>query len=168
MALRSQRIPTTANQTTKEHQMKVIEYSIDIAASPEAVWDVLIDVDAYSEWNPFLTLDRAPVAVGDRLSVTIRPGRRKMTFRPTVTRVEPGREISWLGRLLAPGIFDGAHTLAVEPLPNGHTRFRQREVFRGALVPFMKSVLRDTGEGFGAMNAALATRVHTSVAAGEV
>ncbi|MGZ4766423.1 MAG: SRPBCC family protein [Ilumatobacteraceae bacterium] len=148
--------------------MKVIEYSIEIAAPPQAVWDVLIDVDAYTEWNPFLTLDRAPAAVGDRLSITIRPGRRKMTFRPTVTAFVPGREISWLGRLLAPGIFDGAHTLALETLPNGHTHFRQREVFRGALVPFMRSVLADTGEGFAAMNAALATRVYTHVAASDV
>ncbi|MGZ4700896.1 MAG: SRPBCC family protein [Ilumatobacteraceae bacterium] len=148
--------------------MKVIEYSIEIAAPPQAVWDVLIDVDAYTEWNPFLTLDRAPAAVGDRLSITIRPGRRKMTFRPTVTAFVPGSEISWLGRLLAPGIFDGAHTLALETLPNGHTHFRQREVFRGALVPFMRSVLADTGEGFAAMNAALATRVYTHVAASDV
>ncbi|MGZ4772594.1 MAG: SRPBCC family protein [Ilumatobacteraceae bacterium] len=148
--------------------MKVIEYSIEIAAPPQAVWDVLIDVDAYTEWNPFLTLDRAPTAVGDRLSITIHPGRRKMTFRPTVTAFVPGSEISWLGRLLAPGIFDGAHTLALETLPNGHTHFRQREVFRGALVPFMRSVLADTGEGFAAMNAALATRVHTHVAASDV
>jgi hypothetical protein len=148
--------------------MKVIEHSIDIAASPQAVWDVLTDVGAYTEWNPFLTLGRAPRAVGDRLSVTIRPGHRKMTFRPTVTAFEPGREISWLGRFLAPGIFDGAHTLGLEPLPNGHTHFRQREVFRGALVPFMKSVLRDTSEGFAAMNAALATRVHTHVVTGDI
>ena len=148
--------------------MKVIEHSIDIAASPQAVWDVLTDVDAYSEWNPFLTFDRAPVAVGDRLSVTIRPGRRKMTFRPTVTAFETGREISWLGRLLAPRIFDGAHTLALESLPNGDTRFCQREVFRGALVSFMRSVLRDTSVGFAAMNAALAVRVQTPIAAGEI
>jgi hypothetical protein len=148
--------------------MKVIDHSIDIAAPPQAVWDVLTDVDAYTEWNPFLTLDRAPVAVDDRLNVTIRAGRRKMTFRPTVTALEPCREISWLGRLLVRGIFDGAHTLALEPLPNGHTRFRQREVFRGALVPFMSSVLRDTSDGFSAMNAALAARVHASVATGEV
>jgi hypothetical protein len=146
--------------------MKVIEHSIEIAAPPSAIWDVLIDVDAYTQWNPFLTIDRVPVDVGDRLSVTIRPGRRKMTFRPTVTAFEPGREISWLGRLLAPGVFDGKHTLVLEPLPNGHTRFRQREVFRGALVPFMKSVLRDTSDGFAAMNAALATHVHSHAAAG--
>ena len=148
--------------------MKVIEHSIDIAAPAAAVWDVLIDVDAYAQWNPFLTFDRAPAAVGDHLSITIRPGRRTMTFRPTVTAFAPGHEISWLGRLLAPGIFDGAHTLVLEPLPNGNTRFRQREVFRGVLVPFMKSVLGDTSEGFAAINAALATRVHTLAAAGEV
>jgi hypothetical protein len=148
--------------------MKIIEHSIDIAAAPAAVWDVLIDVDAYIDWNPFLTMDRAPVAVGDRLSVTIRPGRRKMTFRPTVTVLEPGREISWIGRFLAPGIFDGVHTFALERLPDGHTHFSQREVFRGALVPFMKSVIRDTSEGFAAMNAALSTRVHTHAATREV
>lgn len=148
--------------------MKTIEHSIEIDARPQAVWDVLADVDAYSEWNPFLRIDRAPVAVGDQLSVTIRPGRRKMTFRPTVTAFEPGREISWLGRFLAPGIFDGAHAFVVEPLPNGHTRFCQRETFRGALVPFMKSVLRDTSDGFAAMNAALATRVHAHTEIGEV
>jgi hypothetical protein len=141
--------------------MKVIEHSIEIAATPEVVWEVLTDVDSYGEWNPFLTMARAPTAVGDRLTVTIRPGRRKMTFRPTVTVFEPGRDISWLGRLIAPGIFDGAHTLALEPLPDGGTRFVQREVFRGALVPFMRAVLRDTSEGFAAMNAALAARALT-------
>ncbi|MCU1454224.1 MAG: Polyketide cyclase/dehydrase [Acidimicrobiales bacterium] len=148
--------------------MKVIEHSIEIAAAPQAVWDVLMNTDAYSEWNPFLTMDRAPVAVGDRLSVTIRPGRRTMTFRPTVTAFEPRHELSWLGRVVAPGVFDGTHTLALEPLANGHTRFLQREIFRGALVPLMKSVLRNTSDGFAAMNAALATRVETQVAIGEV
>jgi hypothetical protein len=148
--------------------MKVIEHAIDIAASPQAVWDVLIDVDAYADWNPFLSIDRAPTAVGDRLAVTIRPGSRTMTFRPTVTAIGSGREISWLGHFLVKGIFDGAHTFTLEPLPNGDTRFRQREVFRGALVPFMGSVLRDTSAGFAAMNATLADRVRTHVATGEI
>lgn len=141
--------------------MKIIEHTVDIAAPPDAVWDVLTDVDTYSQWNPFLTFERAPVAVGERLRITVRPGRRTMTFRPTVTAYEPGREISWLGRFLAPGIVDGAHTLAIEPLPDGGSRFRQCEVFRGALVPFMSSMLRDTSAGFAAMNAALAIRAET-------
>jgi hypothetical protein len=146
--------------------VKVIDQTIDIAAPSEAVWDVLADIDAYPEWNPFLTIDRTPVAVGERLRITVRPGGRTMTFRPTVTAYEPGRHISWLGRFLAPGIIDGAHTLAIEPLPDGGTRFQQREVFRGVLVPFMSSMLRATSVGFGAMNAALATRAETRLASG--
>ncbi|MCU1380659.1 MAG: Polyketide cyclase/dehydrase [Acidimicrobiales bacterium] len=141
--------------------MTTIEHITDIAAPVEAVWAVLTDVDAYGEWNPFLAFEDAPAAVGDRLRITVRPGRRTMSFRPTVTVFEPRREISWLGRFLVPGLFDGAHTLALEPLPNGHTRFHHREVFRGLLVPVMRSVLRDTDAGFAAMNEALAARLQT-------
>jgi hypothetical protein len=147
--------------------MKVIEHTIDIAASPQVVWDVLTDVDRYGEWNPFLTIDRMSAAVGDRLEVTVRPGRRTMTFRPTVTACEAGREISWLGRFLAPRIVDGAHSICVEPLPDGTTRFRQREEFRGVLVPFLPSMLRATSAGFEAMNAALAIRAEATVASAQ-
>lgn len=103
--------------------MKTLEHITDIAASPDAVWAVLGDVDRYDEWNPFLTISGAPVAAGARLHVTVRPGGRRMTFHPTVTAYEEGREISWLGRFLMPGLVDGAHTLLVEPLPDGTTRF---------------------------------------------
>lgn len=139
--------------------MQTIEHTIDIDAPPDAVWQVLTDVAAYVEWNPFMTINPPPTAVGDRLTVVIRPGRRKMTFRPTVTTFEPGSQISWIGRFLIRGLVDGAHTLAVERLPDGTTRFRQREDFRGVLVPLLGSMLRRTNEGFAAMNTALSARV---------
>jgi hypothetical protein len=138
--------------------MKTIEHTVDIAASPEVVWAILTDVEAFPEWNPFLTMDRSPTAVGERLRITVKPGRRTMTFRPTVTLHDPGHQMAWLGRFLAPGIVDGAHSFTLEALPDGGTRFCQREVFRGVLVPFMSSMLGDTSAGFAAMNEALAAR----------
>lgn len=141
--------------------MKTIEHITDIAAPVEVVWDALTDVESYPDWNPFLAMDHTPTGVGDRVTVTVRPGKRTMTFRPTITVFESRREISWLGRFHLPGLCDGAHTLALEPLPDGRTRFRHCEVFRGALIPFMASVFRDTDAGFAAMNAALATRLET-------
>ena len=98
-----------------------IEHTIDIAVPVDAVWNVITDVDAYSEWNPFLVIDRAPAAVGDRLTVTVRPGRREMTFRPTVTALESEREISWLGRFLLPGLVDG-------PYPRGRAAAQRAHV----------------------------------------
>jgi len=138
--------------------VKIIEHTIDIPAPPEAVWDIIMDTAAYADWNPFLTMHEPPKAVGDHLRITVHPGRRTMTFRPTVTVYQPRQQIAWLGGFLAPRIFDGAHSFALELLPDGGTRFRQREVFRGLLVPFMSSMLRDTCTGFAAMNAALAAR----------
>jgi hypothetical protein len=147
--------------------MRTIEHSIEIAAPPEVVWDVLTDVDAYPHWNPFLAMDRAPTAVGETLHITVRPGRRSMTFRPTLTVLDDRREISWLGRFLVRGLVDGAHALHLESTASGGTLFRQRETFSGLLVPFLSSMLRDTLAGFAAMNTALAARAELATTPGQ-
>ena len=76
---------------------------------------------------------------GDRLTINIRPGKRAMTFHPTVTNFEAGKSLPWLGHFLLPRLFDGAHELRVENLDSGRSRFTQRETFRGVLVPMMLS-----------------------------
>ena len=138
--------------------MKTIEHTIDIDAPADTVWHVLTDFAAYTAWNPFITIAGSIGATGDRPRITIKPGKRTMTFRPTVTRFEAGRFIAWLGRFGLPRVFDGAHELRVEVLGGGRSRFTQRETFRGVLVPMMRAVLRDTDRGFEAMNTALAQR----------
>ena len=86
-----------------------------------------------------------------------------MTFRPTVMKVEPGRELRWLGHLLVPGIFDGEHIFEIEELESDRVRFVQREVFKGLLVPLLaRSLDRDTQRGFEEMNRALRERVETT------
>ena len=138
--------------------MRTIEHVIDIPASPTTVWQVLTETDRYDEWNPFMTELSGEPAVGRRLRVTIRPGRRSMTFRPTVLAIEEGRLIRWRGRPGVPGIFDGEHELRLEANPDGGTRFVQREVFTGMLVPLARRVLDDTELGFADMDAALRDR----------
>ena len=69
------------------------------------------------------------------------PGARASTFKPTVRAVEPNRELRWLGRLLVPGIFDGEHSLLIEPREGGRSHFVQSERFSGFLVGFVKGTL---------------------------
>jgi hypothetical protein len=65
-----------------------------------------------------------------------------------------------VGRLLVPGFFEGEHRFLLEPLPNGHVRFEQREQFRGLLTPLMRDRIdRSIYRGFREMNAALKGRV---------
>ena len=137
--------------------MRTVSDAIDIPASPATVWQVLAQTDRYPEWNPFMTMS-GRLAVGERLTVTIRPGRRTMTFRPTVLAIEDGTLIRWRGTAGVSGIFDGEHELRLEPGSDGGTRFLQQETFSGLLVPVLRRVLDDTEAGFAAMNAALRDR----------
>jgi hypothetical protein len=147
--------------------MRTIEHTIDIPAPAAAVWQILTDTDRYGDWNPFMPRLSGRLALGERLTVTVRPGTRTMTFRPTVLAVEDGGLIRWRGRLGVPGVFDGEHELRLEPLLDGRTRFVQRETFTGLLVPLMPRVLGDTATGFAAMNLALRNRAVSRTAAAD-
>ena len=135
---------------------------VEIAAPPEAVWAVLTDFASFPEWNPFVVEASGDVAVGARLRVRIRPdGGRATTFRPTVTVVEPARRLGWLGRLLVPGLFDGAHRFELEQTATG-TRLVQAEEFSGILAGLILSMVGAASlAGFQAMNEAIKTRVES-------
>ena len=110
--------------------VRELRRGIEIDAPPARVWAVVTDFAAYPEWNPFIRRISGELRVGARLEVRIEPPKaRATTFKPTVRAVEPNRELRWLGRLLLPGIFDGDHSLHIEPLDGGRSRFVQSEQF---------------------------------------
>jgi hypothetical protein len=136
-----------------------LKTSIDIDATPDAVWAVLSDLPAYPSWNPFIREVGGELAAGERLDVRMQPeGGRAMRFRPTVLSAKPGRELRWRGRLVAPGVFDGEHRFAIEPTPGG-SRLLQEERFTGVLVPLLAKGLRTrTLPAFEQMNEAVKER----------
>jgi hypothetical protein len=136
-----------------------IRREIDIDAPPETVWAVLTDTRSYPDWNPFVRRLAGDLREGARLETEIAPpGGRAMSFKPTVLAAEPGRELRWLGRFLVPGLLDGEHRFAIEPLPDGRSRFIQSERFTGLLVRPLRNTLRKTELGFEQMNEALRLR----------
>jgi len=120
--------------------------------------------------EPFHSFDRrfirsivGAAEVGSRLSVRIEPpGARGATFKPTLRAVAPQRELRWLGRLFMPGLLDGEHRLAIEPLDGGRSKFVQSERFSGLLVGLFGKTLAATERGFGEMNAALKRRAEAA------
>jgi hypothetical protein len=136
-----------------------LETQIDITASPDTVWGILTDLEAYSDWNPFIVSAEGTVTVGERLTNRMQtPGGKAMTFKPTVTVADPEQKFEWLGRLGMPGIFDGRHSFELEATETG-TRVVHSEHFNGVLVRFMRKMVDNgTRQGFEEMNAALKTR----------
>jgi hypothetical protein len=142
---------------------KQLRSEIDIDATAERVWQILTDFDAYPDWNPFLVRASGRPRQGERLNLRMQPvGGRAMTFRPTVIEASPGRRLRWLGRLLAPGIFDGEHSFTIEAVGEGKVRVIQEEQFRGILVPLLwRSLQRRTLPAFEQMNLALKQRAES-------
>ncbi|MBA3492031.1 MAG: SRPBCC domain-containing protein [Rubrobacteraceae bacterium] len=144
--------------------MKELRSQIEIESPAERVWQVLTDFAAYPEWNPFIRRVDGQPEVEEQLVVRMRPsGTRGMTFRPTVMKAEPNRQLRWLGHLLVPGLFDGEHISEIEELDRSRVLFIQREVFKGLLVPLLaRSLDKDTQRGFEEMNRALRERAETA------
>jgi hypothetical protein len=140
--------------------VKELRSEVEIQASDERVWQVLTDFATFPEWNPFIRRALGKAKVGARLEVRIQPsGASGMTFKPTVLVADPNRELRWLGRLIAPGLFDGEHIFTIEALQADRVRFTQREVFTGLLVPLLgRGLDTDTRRGFEEMNQALKAR----------
>jgi hypothetical protein len=134
-----------------------LESEIDIAATPERIWSILVNFSDYPEWNPFIRTITGMPKVGASLVVHLQPsGTKGMTFRPKVLSAVPAQEFHWLGHLWVPGLFDGEHRLSIQPIADGMVKFRQNELFSGILVPLFKGTLeRDTKRGFAEMNQAL-------------
>lgn len=90
------------------------------------------------------------------------PGRKVMTFKPTVIILESKNEFSWLGSLVIPGIFDGEHIFQLEQINNTKMKFIHRENFSGYLVPLLwKSLNSHTRRGFEEMNKVLKEKVES-------
>jgi uncharacterized protein YndB with AHSA1/START domain len=98
---------------------------IEIAASPEAVWEVLTVFARWPSWNPDVKSMsvQGPVAPGTVFRWKAGPG----TITSTIQRVEPPWQIAWSGRTFG---IKAIHFWQLEPR-GGKTFVRTEESFEG-------------------------------------
>jgi len=134
---------------------------IVIEAPSDAVWNVLMNHEAYSEWNPFIKKISGSTQPGEYLETTLQTGGNDpMVFKPIVLKNQLSKEFRWKGKLGIKGIFDGEHYFILEEITPNRTRFIQGENFTGLFSGLlMKMIGEDTKGGFISMNNALKARV---------
>ncbi len=138
---------------------RTIDAWIDIEASPERIWEVLVDFSKWSMWNSFIPLVEGRLQKGQTLKIQVNPpGLKTMTFRPKVFSFIQNKEIVWGGSFLWI-VYRGEHLFLLEPLNENRTRFRQIERFHGPMVLLMGSMIRKTEKGYHQMNVSLKKRV---------
>jgi hypothetical protein len=134
--------------------LKEIHTQIDIKASAERAWQVLIDFNNYSQWNPFIRQINGAPKVGTKLEIHLHTasGKRRI-YKPTVTKLEPYHELRWFGKSFVPGMFNGEHIFNIETLGVNHILFLHREVFTGLGVALAGDRLdTDLYQSFEKMN----------------
>jgi len=111
---------------------------VDIAAPPEAVWEVLTKFVDWPDWNPevkSMSFDGA-VEPGAEFRWKSGPG----TIVSTVEQVEPPRFIRWRGRTLT---IKAIHEWHLESSGDG-TRVETEESFSGLLARVFRRQLQRT------------------------
>ena len=141
--------------------MKEIHTQIDIKASAERAWQLLLDFNNYSQWNPFIRQINGVPNVGTKLEIHLHTaGGKKRIYRPTITKVEPYHELRWYGKSFIPGIFNGERIFTIETRETNHILFLHREIFTGLGVTLAGDRLdKDMNQSFEKMNRAFKTKL---------
>jgi len=101
---------------------------IEIAASPETVWDVLTDIEHWPGWNPDVKSMSFSGEVAEGSHFRWKGG--PVTITSTVRRVERPRLIGWTGKTLG---IDALHVYRLEPR-DGNTLVRTEESYDGLIA----------------------------------
>jgi hypothetical protein len=139
---------------------RLIKTETVINAPADRVWAEMTDFGSFPEWNPFVREASGRLEPGEQLRIRLQLDRMKMTFKPRVTVVEPGRELRWLATLGRPGVFDVDRAFQIEPR-NGGVLFVMSEECTGWLTPvmFATNLEAQLYRGYDAFNDALRKRV---------
>ena len=140
--------------------MKSYEASSLIDAGPDAIWQVLTDGAAFSEWDSGVVRVEGTIAPGEKITVvsSVNPGR---AFPVKVTGFEPGKSMRWTGGMPL-GLFTGERTYRLTPEGEGKTRFTMREEYSGLMLPLIWPSIPDLGPSFTQFANGLKQRVESA------
>jgi hypothetical protein len=126
--------------------MKSFESTATIQATPEAVWQVLVDAPAFATWDSGVERVEGRVALGETIKVfsKVSPGR---AFPVKVVELAPSRRMVWSGGMPL-GLFKGVRSYTLTPLADGATEFRMREEYLGPLAGMMTKSIPDLQPSF--------------------
>ncbi|HEY0734267.1 MAG TPA: SRPBCC domain-containing protein [Herpetosiphonaceae bacterium] len=136
--------------------MKSFSAGIDIDATPDAIWAVLVDTANWPKFDPYSERIEGQPALGETITVfsTLAPGR---AFPVKITTLEQPRQMAWTNTMPL-GVLKSVRSHTIHP--NGSSsRFEINEVVSGAMLAVLGGALPDLTEPFAAFCSGLKARV---------
>lgn len=122
-----------------------VRTEIDIAAPPQAVWDVVAKVDGWPEWNTTVSKATGTAALNADLDVTmfaadgVSDGPR---YQPKVIKLDAPTHLEWRAHMLAGFVFTNDKVLKLQSTPTG-TKLVHIERFSGMMLPLMTGMMNE-------------------------
>ena len=140
--------------------MKSFHAAANIAATPQQVWEILVQTEDYPDWDPGMVRVAGRLAHGEKVKFFTKFSPER-AFGVTVTTFEPGQKMVLTGGLPL-GLFKSERTHTLEPGAAGTTAFRTEEIFSGILLPIFGRSLPDLTASFEAFVAGLKQRAESA------
>jgi uncharacterized protein YndB with AHSA1/START domain len=125
-----------------------------IAAAPDRVWALLVDLRSWGAWNPTIVSIEGDATPGGavRLVSTVNQQR---TFALRVTELVAPQRMVWASGMPL-GLFRGVRTYSLAPGDGGKaTDFKMTEAYTGPLAGLIGRSIPDQGPSFEAFADAL-------------
>ncbi|HEY4225436.1 MAG TPA: SRPBCC domain-containing protein [Pseudolysinimonas sp.] len=139
------------------------ESQSQIAATPAAVWAVLIDGTAWPSWDSGVEGVEGAITLGSKITVrsNAAPGR---AFPVKVTSFDAPRTLVFTGGMPL-GLFRGVRTYCLTP-SSGGTLFHMREEYTGPMLGMISKSMPDLQPSFDQFAAGIAKRAESGAPIG--
>jgi hypothetical protein len=136
-----------------------VEHRVGIQTPAETIWDIVYDIDRWSEWNPLYTEASGVIRIGELLQMTVAlPGMKPQKARATVLEWVPNEQLHYQTVALG-GLIRGTRYVEIEQLAEASCIVSNGEIMGGLLGPTLaRSVGHAVFKGLRAMNEALKAR----------
>lgn len=105
------------------------QQSIIINAPPAKIWAILVNIDAWPGWQPYISQAASDYVVQNGAVFSWTTGGTAMNC--VIRRFIPSQSLGWTGSVLN---FHVIHLWDLSPLPDGTTEVTERESINGFLV----------------------------------
>jgi hypothetical protein len=117
------------------------EAHVRIDASPAEVWQVLVDIDRYPQWNRYATSAVGDLRLGGEVEIVVPLWKEKRgRVNNRVTELVPNERLCWRSLSWFKFLAYGVRCRCLEAQTDGSTVFREVETMHGLLAGLIHRV----------------------------